>query len=247
MDSGHNHFREDPPRSCYSPLRAHSAPSGPSVNYFGHAAIASERHADGGFVLASMLPDLAGMLRIGCPGAEDSTLRAGLAFHQTTDAVFHECPTFLTLNRTALADLRRAGLSRGPARAVAHLATEMLLDAELIRNADYEWHYFLALEQAPRVAAALRWSRPDAAAHFVGLAAHLRDRGAAVHSDDPERIVFRLARALGGRPRIEPNAQELETLLTWLPDHGRAVSQSARDLLAEVRNGLSLSPRLQVG
>lgn len=216
-----------------------------SVNYFGHAAIASERRADVGFVLAAMLPDLVGMLRLGCPETEDETVRAGVAFHHATDAVFHACPTFLALNRTAVSELRRAEITRGPARAIAHLATEMLLDAVLIQNPDYERSYLQALEQAPRVSSVLDWSRADEASHFEGLAAHLLDRGPAVHAEDPERIVFRLGRALSGRPRVEPSAEELERVLAWLPSHTERVHRWTADLLLEVRHGLALSPRLQ--
>lgn len=217
------------------------------MNYFGHAAIASERRADVGFVLATMLPDLVGMLRVGCPATEDETVRAGLAFHRATDAVFHECPTFLALNRAALSELRRAGIARGPARAIAHLATEMLIDAVLIRDPDYERCYLQALEHAPHVASVLHWSRADEAEHFVGLAAHLLDRGPTVHVADPGRIVFRLGRALNGRPRVEPSAEELDRVLAWLPSHSEEVHRRTFDLLLEVRRGLALSPGPRTG
>lgn len=215
------------------------------MNYFGHAAIASERRADVGFVLGAMLPDLVGMLRVGCPETEDDTVHAGLAFHRTTDAVFHACPTFLALNRAASSELRRVEIARGPARAIAHLATEMLIDAVLIRNPDYERSYLQALQQAPQVSSVLDWKRAEEAAHFVGLATHLLERGPAVHAEDPEHIVFRLGRALSGRPRVEPSVQELERVLAWLPGHTEQVHRRTADLLLEVRQGLALSPRLQ--
>ena len=209
------------------------------MNYFGHAAVASERHPDADFVLGAMLPDFAGMLRTTCPGASSEALRAGLGFHQDTDVVFHDCPSFQALNLAGLRELRAAGVGRGPARAAAHLGTELLLDAVLVTHGAYGDCYLAALERAHAAASSLLWRDAEAAQGFVGLAAHLHGRGTAVHQGDPERIAFRLERALEGRPRLEPSVTELSLITRWLHQHGPLVARAAESLLTDLRRGLA--------
>lgn len=209
------------------------------MNYFGHAAIASERRHDPDFVLGAMLPDLAGMLRTACPDAASEPLRAGLAFHLETDAVFHDCPTFSALNLAGLRALRLAGVGRGPARAAAHLGTELLLDSVLVARDAYAQSYLEALRRAQQAACSLIWSSSDVSQSFLGLAAHLLGKGCAIHEGDPERIGFRLARALEGRPRLEPTAAELSAITHWLHEQRPRVTRAAEPLLAELRRGLA--------
>ncbi len=209
------------------------------MNYFGHAAIASERRPDAAFVLGAMLPDFAGMLRTACPDAASEPLRAGLRFHQDTDAVFHACPSFGALNLTGLRELRADGVGRGPARAAAHLGTELLLDAVLADRDAYRRCYLAALERAHDAANELHWRDPAAAEGFLWLAARLQRRGVALHDGDPELIAHRLARTLEGRPRLEPSPTELSAITRWLDRHHPQVIRAAGSLLTELRHGLA--------
>lgn len=209
------------------------------MNYFGHAAVASERREEPMFVLGAMLPDFAAMLRTTCPRSSDANLNSGVSFHLQTDAVFHLCPTFVALNREGLRTLRLAGVSSGPARAVAHMATEMLLDATLVARPSYQRSYLHALRQAAEACPELHWARPEDAESFAGLATHLLERGPAVHRGDPELIALRVGRALNGRRRLQPSALEAELIAQWTVQHALLVYRDAEQLLDEVRRGLA--------
>jgi hypothetical protein len=208
------------------------------VNYFGHAALALERSSDARFVLGAMLPDLATMLRVPCPSSLEPELREGIAFHHATDAVFHQATTFIELNQEALRFLRDAGVARGPARAIAHIGTEMLLDAALVRRAEYHDGYLEALRYAATTPLGMVWPNEPLAVDFTSLAAHLLERGAAAHSAEPERLVFRLGRALGGRARLEPCESELPHIASFGEKFAARVESAAEPLLGEVRRGL---------
>lgn len=187
------------------------------MNYFGHAAIATLRDRDPRFVLGAMLPDLLPMVGIVAPKFfEDSVLNAGVTFHLETDALFHETQSFLTWNRTALLCLRDLGVSRGPARACAHMGVEMLIDAELCRERDF----FSAYEQALTFVR----DRPNllapvgalAGARAQALLGHLLQRGRLVFECSEERFSVRLGRTLDSRPRLRPSTQELTVISAYL-------------------------------
>src|SRR5262245_38990668 len=82
-----------------------------------------------------MLPDFASMSRARLAGAEDARIAAGIALHQRTDDAFHGAPTFVALYRDGCQELEAAGLGLGPARAVAHVGTELVLDGLLLDGA----------------------------------------------------------------------------------------------------------------
>ncbi len=207
------------------------------MNYFGHAALALETSSDPKFVLGSMLPDLASMLRMPCPSSLDEVVSSGLAFHHLTDAVFHQTETFSRLNQEALRVLRDLGMRRGPARATAHIGTEMLLDALLTTRASYGEGYVAALSSAPLVP--LVWCDDVTRASFTVLAAHLEERGVEAHRADPDRLVFRLGRALEGRARLEPDAAELPMIARFGEVFAERVAAQADELLGEVRAGIA--------
>ena len=76
------------------------------MNFFGHALVAERDEATRGavraeFVLGSMLPDFASMLRLRPPRATSATLEAGLRFHHRTDAAFHGSRSFLEFSGQA--------------------------------------------------------------------------------------------------------------------------------------------------
>ena len=75
------------------------------------------------------------MLRLGRPTLHDSVLATGVAFHHGTDEVFHDLPGFQRLSRQAFSWLLERGMPRGPARAVAHMGIEMLLDEVMASDA----------------------------------------------------------------------------------------------------------------
>lgn len=208
------------------------------MNYFGHAVLASERTRDCRFVLGAMLPDLASILHTACPTSREPVLGDGLAFHHATDAVFHQATTFVELNHDALGILRALGLRRGPARAVAHIGTEMLLDANLCQHEGHRETYQDALRYAACSRLDLAWLSAEHAQAFTGLATHLLERGEAAHSAAPERLSFRLARALEGRERLALSEDELPLVARFGELFAPRVTDATESLLCEVRDGL---------
>src|SRR6185369_9833050 len=125
------------------------------MNFFGHAALAASHFGDGRpppsanelamLCLGSMLPDFIGMLRLSRPDVRDDTLARGVAFHHQTDEAFHELPSFLRLSREAFGWLSEQQLPRGPARAVAHIGIEILLDEVFAEHEAARVAYLAAL------------------------------------------------------------------------------------------------------
>lgn len=187
------------------------------MNYFGHAAIASWCGGNEAFVLGSMLPDLLPMAGLNGPRAyHDHSVEEGHLFHLATDAVFHATQTFVGLNRSVLHSLRELGVSRGPARACAHIGVEMLLDAELVRNDRFLAAYESALSsaiEAPHLLAPLLPTDLTQARH---LCEHLYERGGDVFATSAERFSLRLGRTLASRPRLSPTTAELQIVSDYL-------------------------------
>src|SRR4051794_21846302 len=93
-----------------------------SVNFFGHAAVASWSSSSPGVGLGAMLPDFATMIRTRlAERGEASTsaeVAAGIALHHATDAAFHVLPAVTALMRELDDRLLHHGCARGPRRAV---------------------------------------------------------------------------------------------------------------------------------
>lgn len=208
------------------------------MNYLGHALLAAEFDGAPRFVLGAMLPDLLAMLRVQLPQLRDEELARGVAFHVRTDAVFHDAEIFIELNRWALGELREQGVGKGPARAIAHMGTEMLIDAALAEDPRRLAPYLDALragrepellhEHAP-LAAELGWSE---------LLLHLEEGGAKLHTPSSARLSFRFGRALAGRRLLEPNAEELRIAAATLAALFPRVQALLPDLWAALRRAI---------
>lgn len=187
------------------------------MNYFGHAAVATLCGRSSRFVLGAMLPDLMPMAGILIPkDMSDRDLSDGLLFHLETDALFHNTRTFLELNRKALSDLRSLGVSRGPARACAHIGVEMRLDAVLAESDASFAGYELALREftfRPEVLAPIA---ADECLRARNLFCHLLRTGRDVFQPGAERFALRLGRTLSARPRLTPSREELQVIADYL-------------------------------
>lgn len=186
------------------------------MNYFGHAAIATLRGEDTAFVLGAMLPDLCAMTRISEVPFAQERIRAGTEFHVRTDAVFHQCPTFLRLNAMALSQLGKRNIRRGPARAAAHIGVEMLIDAELTQRDDLFGGYGDALRWGSENSECFHPLPSSARVVLRGLCRLLLDRGREVHKASQTRFVERLGHTLRGRRRLEPTKDELLEIAQYL-------------------------------
>ncbi|MEP7049928.1 MAG: hypothetical protein ABJB12_06225 [Pseudomonadota bacterium] len=214
------------------------------MNFFGHALIARRNEATRGavrseFVLGSMLPDFASMLRTRPPGTTDAVVEAGLRFHHATDDAFHGSRAFLEFSGQASAFLARRGLSRGSARAVAHVGVELLLDAALVENSANE-AYLSAIECAltVRMSDHIHWLNGDGKGRFTHLCHSLLARGPVSADTSPELIAERLRVILADRPRLALDDEGQSVVRDWAMSVRPTISAGAAALLVEVEQRL---------
>jgi acyl carrier protein phosphodiesterase len=205
------------------------------MNFLGHAAVARWVGSDPRWVLGAMIPDFASMCRARVSGAECPTVGAGIAFHHATDDVFHGAPTFVGLYARGTAALEAAGVDRGPARAVAHVGTELILDGLLLDDTELTRSYLSALEALPGVVLAFR---SDGEERFLRLRDRLLGHGLPQDYRDPERVALRLEQILAHRPRLALRPEHRARVTSFL-EHARAeLARGLPTLWAELREGL---------
>lgn len=204
------------------------------MNFFGHAAIAASYRDEPGFVLGAMLPDFLTMIRARQVAQLEPHVSAGVALHHATDAVFHETPEFLALTREGRAALLAAGLSRGPARAVAHIGVELLLDEVLARDIAHQRAYLAALDYGRSAASALTVALEADTARLARLFGTLAERGVRSPQSDTE-LALRIERMLAGRPRLALGEGGGAIVEAWLTQTRAAVAASAPRLLGTLR------------
>ena len=219
------------------------------MNFYAHAVVASWFRVEPEFVLGAMLPDLLSMIgkapssfsslnRSLPDGSERTTeLLAGVALHRATDAVFHELPEFSGLVARARAKLSALGLSRGAARAVAHIGVEMLLDEELVSDAPGQSAYFSALAYTQRAELPIPWT-PGEELRFRELTAVLSRRGLPEIPSPPLELARRLRRVLAARPRLAFEADQERAVSDWVAEARPAVRASAPAILSALRSSL---------
>jgi hypothetical protein len=221
------------------------------MNFFGHAALAAgyfaeQAPAPHGRELAllcagAMLPDFVGMLRLGRPQVLDESLARGVSFHHQTDHAFHELESFHGLSRAAFAWLTEHQFPRGPARAVAHIGIEILLDEVLAGDAQARAAYRAALETS--LDGALSFPAVDDAARLAGLRRTLLERGSSEASPAAELVAERICRTLAGRPRLRTEPSATAELARWVALTRPLVASAAPGLLATLRARLANSDR----
>lgn len=205
------------------------------VNFFGHAAVASWTRDAPGAVLGAMLPDFATMCGGRLAAADDTEVADGIALHHATDAAFHTLPAVTGLMRELDEQLDRAGTSRGPRRAIAHIGVELLLDGVLVDDPGYRAAYLRGLG----CDAAVRWRDHDAAPRFAGLLDRLRARGVPDDLREPEAIAVRVQRVLAHRPRLAPSPGELPGIRDALVGFRPRVAVAADTVLRALRSTLA--------
>lgn len=214
------------------------------MNFFSHAVLASFERDEAAFVLGSMLPDFATMLRTRPPMSAHPPIEAGIVYHHRTDEVFHDSAAFRQLSHGAFDALQAAGVRRGSARAVAHVGIEILLDGALARDAHACRSYERALAETRSAALGshLRWPAPGDESRFATLCGALLQRGVSAELAAPEVVLQRLIRTLSNRPRLAIEAGAEDAILTWLENVQPAVWAGAPALVAEVLEGLERLP-----
>lgn len=211
------------------------------MNFFGHAAVAELSGVDDPAALGAMLPDFASMLGMRMAGVDDGAVARGVTLHHATDEVFHRAPAFVTLCGHAVEELETRGLSRGSARAVAHVGTELLLDGWLVQQGIGVETYGAALTAAGHdgLRDRVRWRAPRAAERVAWLIDQLRHHGPPRDYADTRVVADRLARALQRRPRLRLSPEDLPRVEVWLEAFGPRVHAQAPGLLQHVRRGLA--------
>ena len=219
------------------------------MNFFGHAALAARHFAQhlptGDPKLAllcsgAMLPDFVGMLRLSRPAVLDPSLARGVSFHHLTDHAFHELTAFHQLSRHAFAWLSANGVARGPARAVAHIGVEILLDEVLAGDAFARECYLAAL--ATPLGGVLEFPVPNDGARLAALHATLLERSSS-ETPPPELVAQRIRRTLSGRPRLAVETGAEARLSSWVALTRPLIAHAAPSLLAELRAQLANSAR----
>lgn len=217
------------------------------MNFFGHAALAAshfeaQRPSPDEAELwrlcaGAMLPDFWGMLRLRRPAVRDDSVARGVQFHHATDAEFHELASFHRLSRDAFAWLSEHGLPRGPARAVAHIGIEMLLDEVFAREASARDAYRGAL--ALPLAELLDFPAPEDGPRLTALQQALLGRTAWLQQPPAELVAERITRTLSGRPRLATDAAGQLLLGHWVTRSRPQVEAEAPEVLAALRTRLA--------
>jgi len=211
------------------------------VNFFGHAAVASWQTRAPGFVLGAMLPDFATMIRTRPPGTRHAGMHDGVLFHHVVDDIFHDAPVFRDLSHDALAFLLERGVTRGAARAVAHIGVEILLDGELARDAGAREAYLAAVDAAgeSELGHFIEWRDASERARFAALREGLESRGIKREHSSPEALVYRAARMLNGRPRLALRTEHEPIVRDWARVARKDVARRAPELLAGLEGALA--------
>jgi hypothetical protein len=212
------------------------------VNVLGHAYVAERaRPGDHAHTLGAVLPDLASIAGVRLvPGAGSSApavspaIADGIACHHAADATFHS----LALFRTGVAAMRRelldAGLPTGPARAVAHVGYELLLDGTLVGTAT-ERAYRRALTIGTTATDVIAPSHRARWSAFVdGVSGHVHRR---LGYDDVEWVADRLVAILRHRPRLRLDPAKVPAVARVLDRHVDAIRRRAPDVLASTFAG----------
>lgn len=207
------------------------------MNFFGHSVVAGWTDTRPGHVLGSMLPDFEVMVGVALSQVHDGEIQLGIDLHHRTDDAFHRTPAFLALNTFALEQLTDAGVRRGTARAVGHIATELFLDGELASEPRNALGYSAALAIVPD--GRLRWE--DGGHAYATLHGRLAAWGAPTEYADPTFVLVRLRDALKRRPALAIADDEADRIGACLPKLKKRVAQDARELLDQLRDALGLA------
>lgn len=217
------------------------------MNFFGHAALAARHFGEQSpqpsdaalatLCAGAMLPDFVGMLRLGRAQPRDAVLARGVLFHHKTDDAFHDLVAFVSMSREAFAWLSERGLPRGPARAVAHVGVEMLLDEAFATDPEARAAYRAAL-RVP-LTPLLEFRAPADAPRLAALQKALLDRTSVALDLSPHLVAERIRRTLSGRPRLATDDAGQELLARWVETTRPRVLAEGPAVFAALRQRLA--------
>lgn len=206
------------------------------MNYFGHAVVASWRVPPApGVTLGAMLPDFQTMSGARVASCTDAAITAGIELHHRTDAAFHRLPAFVGLTRELEERLARAGVARGPMRAVGHVGVELLLDGVLVADAAARAAYLAALEHPIDT---LSWRDAGDDERFAFVHGKLREHGVPDDLVRPEAAAARVLRMIAHRPLLRASADEAAVIRRELAAVAPRVRVAAATILSSLRAAL---------
>ncbi len=179
------------------------------MNFYGHLVTASWHSESADFALGAMLPDFATMAQASLLPHKNKYSK-GVIFHHVGDRVFHRLPEFRAQEKWVLQFLIEAGLRRGPARAVAHVGVELILDGALVGDSANDQLYRDALDQAavhPPV-----FDDAMATLRFAKLITRLREMGPPIGYRDPGTLAKTMGKILSPRPLLRLSSEDSEIL-----------------------------------
>jgi hypothetical protein len=206
------------------------------MNYFGHAVVASwSATGSPGLTLGAMLPDFQTMSGARVASCTDAEVSAGIELHHRTDAAFHRLPAFVGLTREVEERLARAGVSRGPMRAVGHVGVELLLDGVLVADEAARAAYLAALEHPIDT---LTWRDPGDDERFAFVHGKLREHGVPDDLIRPESAAARVLRMIAHRPLLRATADEATAIRRELAAVAPRVRVAAPTIISSLRAAL---------
>jgi hypothetical protein len=220
------------------------------MNFIGHLHVARWHSDEPRFWLGAMLPDFASMAGVrlsprdarGSPplqSIDDEQVARGVQLHHRTDDVFHGAPLFSAWVAETMATLSARGVARGPARAVGHIGVEMLIDGELLRQAELGSAYLSALAAFAGLDQATGGTGTDA---LAALVSRLTRYGIPYDYERPEAVTARVSSVLARRPRLALDASAQAVVGSIMPDLKARVAVGLPELLVHLAQG-PLDPR----
>jgi D-aminopeptidase len=210
------------------------------VNFFAHAVLATERSPDAAFVLGAMLPDLSGFARVRLGELAPGALRDGVRFHHASDTAFHGHRAFGAHCAALARTLEARGVRRGPARGVAHVASELLLDGWLAGQAGVPRAYRDSLAAARELIEREQGETPWRS-EVAAVCARVH---AAPLPEAYEEVAFvceRVERALAPRPFLALASSEQHAVAAVLRDEASGCARWAPSVLDGVRRAFPAS------
>jgi len=207
------------------------------VNVAGHVAVAMRLHpARPQIWLGAALPDLAAMGRHRLLGSIDNhDVTRGIQLHHRTDEAFHRHLLFTEPMARLRQVLAVDGVSRGPARAVAHVGPELLLDGELLAESIVDSSVKSAFDEIVSLGSTLATLvAVDKQADWLRHLAQVPEWGLPDDYDDPTSVAIRLHRILDRRPRLAFDQALVSPIASRLAAEQTEIVATSEELVASL-------------
>lgn len=211
------------------------------MNFFAHAVLASELRSEPAFVLGAMLPDLCGFARVRLGELAPGALGDGVRFHHASDAAFHAHRGFAAQCSALARALEARGVRRGPARGVAHVASELLLDGWLAQSGSVPVAYRDSLRDASELFGRARFG-VHAGEAVSAVCARIHASPLPEAYANVAFVCSRVEHALAARPFLALAAGERDGVAAALAEAAEGCGRWAPTVLRDVRAAFVATP-----